>query len=166
TASLGRPATTDLRLPAAGGRQGRLVGPDGRPAAGVRLAVVRLGHAARETIPGDAADPPPGWPAEVVSDGDGRFRVDGVAADEPVWLQVQDDRFALATFPVAAAEPAAVTLAGPRVLTGRVVADDTGRPLAGARLSVLVGTMLDLNDYYTRLADGPTAAFAGPPVEL
>jgi RNA polymerase sigma factor (sigma-70 family) len=165
----GRPAAADLRLPGSAAVRGRLIGPDGKPAAGVRLAIVRLGPAAREITQGDEPPPsPPGWPADVASDADGRFRLDGLPEGETLWLQVQDDRYALTTFPasVGAAEPLTVTLAGPRLLTGRVVAEDTGRPLGGARVSVVVGPERKTQDHYTALAAAPDAAAAAPPVEM
>jgi hypothetical protein len=157
---------TNLHLPIQAGVQGRLLGPDGTPAVGVRLAVVRLGHIARETIQGNDPPPtPPGWPADVLSDGTGNFRLDGLPSGESIWLQVQDDRFALTTFQVSAgaAEQTAVTLAGPRVLTGRIFAEDTGRPMGGARVTVIVGTERKNRDHYTALAVNPAAA---PPLEV
>jgi RNA polymerase sigma factor (sigma-70 family) len=168
----GRPAATNLRLAAPVAVQGRLLSPDQTPAAGVRLAVVRLGNAAREPIQGEAPEPQDahrgsfaGWPADVVSDEAGCFRLEGLAAGESVWLQVQDERFALTTFMVSAgiAEAAAVTLAEPRVLTGSVFDEETGRPLGGARVTVIVGSRRHRWDHYTALAVNPAAA---PPAEV
>jgi RNA polymerase sigma factor (sigma-70 family) len=165
----GPPAATDLCLRGGTARQGLLRAADGRPAAGVELAVVRLGRVARELVQDDASPPPPpGWPPNLWTDAEGRFRVDGLADGDDLWLQVQDDRFALSSFslPAGATEPITVTVSGPRVLTGRVVAEDTGRPVPGARVSVLAGSLLDISDHYTRLAFGPDVSVAGPPVEL
>jgi hypothetical protein len=165
----GRPAAIDLCLPGGAVAQGRLLDPDGRPAAGVRLAVVRLGRMTREIAQGEEPTPaPPGWPADTMTDIDGRFRLEGLAADDTPWLQVQDDRFALTTFalPVGAADPLTVTLAEPRLLVARVIAADTRQPLAGARLSVTVGTRPTQSSHYTALATAPGAAAAAPVTEV
>jgi hypothetical protein len=171
----GRPAATDLRLAGTATVRGRLLGPDGQAAADVRLAVVRLGHATREMSQGEEpqpADPlrgcPAGWPADVLTDVDGRYRLEGLPAGETVWLQAQDDRYALSTFPVTAgaAESAAVTLAEPRLFTGRVVAADTGRPLPGARVAVFAGLGTEQASHYAALAATPDAAAAAPVAEL
>jgi hypothetical protein len=165
----GQQAATDLHLPGGTAVRGRLLRPDGGPAGGVRLTVVRLGHAVREISQGDDHPPaPPGWPADVRSGADGRFQMEGLAAGDNLWLQVQDDRYALSTFQVAAgaAEPVTVTLSGPRLLIGRVVAEDTGRVVHGARLSVLVGPWQKNHDHYTRLGAVPEAVSVAPLVEL
>jgi RNA polymerase sigma factor (sigma-70 family) len=165
----GRPAATDLRLAGACTVRGQLLGPDGQAAAGVRLAVVRLGHAARELSQGEEPPPaPPGWPADTTTDVDGRFRLDGLPSGEQLWLQVQDDRYALSTFPVTAggAEAATVTLSEPRLFVGQVVAADTRRPLGGARVAVFTGSRSLQAGHYTALASAPDAAAAAPAAEL
>jgi protocatechuate 3,4-dioxygenase beta subunit len=165
----GRPASTDIRIPARAALHGQLLGPDRTVASGVHVAVVRMGRAAREVVQGEVPPPPPpGWPADVTTDEDGRFRIEGLPAGENLWLQAQDDRYALSTFPVTAgaAEPAVVTLAEPQLFTGQIVAADTGRALAGARLSVAVGTWPTPSSHYTTLATAPAAAAAAPVTEL
>src|SRR5262249_27703656 len=151
----GGPGAIDLRLPRGVVAHGRLLDPDGRPAAGVRLAVVLLGHTAREMAQGAEPAPAlPGWPADVTTAPDGWFRFDGFPPGTVVWLQAQDDRYALSTFPVTAgaAEPAHVTLSEPRLLIGRVLAADTGLPLPGARVSILTGTRPAQSLHFTTLA--------------
>jgi RNA polymerase sigma factor (sigma-70 family) len=162
--SLERPVTTDLRLAKGAAARGRLIGPDGRPAPGVRLAVVRLGTAVLDDA---AVQPPRGWPADVMTGPDGEYRLDGMPTGENLWLQVRDERFALTTFRVAAGgESMAVTLTGSRLLTGRITSADTGRPLAGARIGVLVGPDQATLDYYTAMAAAPDVSAAAPPAEV
>jgi RNA polymerase sigma factor (sigma-70 family) len=158
------PAATELRLPAGTTAHGRLLAPDGRPATGVRLAVVRLGRTARGS--GDGDEPPPGWPADVTTDAEGRYRLDGLPPGETLWLQVQDDRYARTSFAATAgaAEPPPVALAEPRVLTGRVYDRSTERPLHGARIAVMAGDSQKVNDHFGQLAADPSAADA--PVEF
>jgi RNA polymerase sigma factor (sigma-70 family) len=153
--------TPDLRLAGTATTAGRLLDSDGGPAADVTLAVVRMGKVAWETPQGARPVAAPlGWPAEVKSDAAGAFRLDGVPADETVWLQVRDDRFALTTFPLRTVDSSAaapnpgepVILTGPRLLRGRVTGEDTGRPLAGARVAVVAGRDRQAIDYYSALA--------------
>jgi RNA polymerase sigma factor (sigma-70 family) len=160
----GKPAATELRLPAGTAAHGRLLAPDGRPAAGVRLTVVRLGRAARGSDGGD--NPPPGWPSDSTTDADGRYRLDGLPPGEMFWLQVQDDRYARTSFAATAgaAEPPPVALAEPRVLTGRVYDRETQRPLSSARVAVMAGDSQKVNDHFGHLAADPVAADA--PVEF
>jgi RNA polymerase sigma factor (sigma-70 family) len=161
---LDRPTHVDLRLPGAAAAVGRLLGPDGRPAAAVTLAVVRLGTAVLDDA---ATEMPSGWPATVKSGLNGEFRVDGVRSGENLWLQVRDDRFALTTFRATAGGGSAeVTLTAPRLLTGRITAADTGRPLAEARVSALVGPDQSTVDYFTALAASPTISATAPPAEV
>jgi hypothetical protein len=134
----------ELRLAKEDAFRGSLVDRDGRPTAGVRVAVVRLGDAAWEPVQGDDAAPPPFWPAPVFSDERGEFVLPGLGSAANVWLQFQDDRYALTTVPArpAAQGPAQYRLAPARLLSGRVLADDTGKPLAGARLAVYAGNFM------------------------
>src|SRR5262249_15056422 len=92
----------------------------------------------------------------------------GLPPDTVVWLQTQDDRYALSTFPVTAgaAEPADVTLSEQRLLIGRVIAADTRLPLPGARVSIVTGTRPAQSLHFTTLATGPDAAAAAPLAEL
>jgi hypothetical protein len=155
---LGRPAVPDLRLAAGATAVGQLLTPGGKPAEGVRLAVVRMGRTARSSTDGD--EPPAGWPADVTTDAAGRYRLDGLPPGEKVWLQVQDDRFARTSFAetTGADEPIPVTLAEPRVLAGRVSDRETERPLPGARVAVTVGSGTTVHDHFAQLATDPTAA--------
>jgi RNA polymerase sigma factor (sigma-70 family) len=160
-------AATDLRLPATAAASGRLLDPDGRPAAGVRLGVVRLGKVTWELPQGSQpAAPPPGWPGDATTDPAGQFQIDGLPLGERAWLQVRDDRFGLSTFPIMAGAPSEpVALTGPRLLTGRITARETGGALAGARVAVLVGTERQALDYFTALAAPPDVTAAAPPAE-
>jgi RNA polymerase sigma factor (sigma-70 family) len=160
----GAPCGTELRLPARSLVIGRLLTPDGGPATDVRLGVVRLGLLAKKV----STFFPAGWPPDVTTDSAGAFRLDDVPAGENLWLQVRDERFALTTFPVKAGvqDNPPVTLSGPRWLTGRITAADTGRPLPGARIAVIVGPERNTFDYYTALSAAPNVAAAVPPAEL
>jgi RNA polymerase sigma factor (sigma-70 family) len=125
----------------------RLVGPDGRPAAGVRVHLLGL---YRNVNPGGISvrfhEPPPpgtGWPDPVTTDDGGNFTLTDVAPGTRVSLLVRDERFApqwleLQTGPTERADPVLLPLAPVRTLEGRVTADDTGEPLAGALVVVEV----------------------------
>jgi hypothetical protein len=164
----GTPFATDLRLRVKADVTGRLVGQDGRAAAAVRLAVVRLGKAVWEPPQGGELPAiPQGWPNDATTNDNGEFNMKGLPADENLWLQVRDDRYALTTFPVKAGvkETVAVKLGEARLLTGRITAADTGRPLLGARVAVIVGPDRATLDYYTALAAAPEVAAAAAPAE-
>src|SRR5262249_54039296 len=105
---------------------------------GVRLRVIRLGDVARETVQGvaehDSQNLP--WPGPVVSDAEGRFTLSGIDPEQGVWLQVEDDRYAPDAFGLQGADkPAEIRLKAAQVLEGRVIAADTGKAMAGVKLT-------------------------------
>jgi RNA polymerase sigma factor (sigma-70 family) len=134
-------AQVELKMTKRGGLGGTVLDPDGNPAAGVRVAVVRLGDAAWEPVQGSQQRPPTFWPEPIRTDARGEFRLPDLDPNQNVWLQFQDDRFALATEPARPAKEGSVVyrLAPARLLTGRVLAADTGKPLAHARLAIYAG---------------------------
>jgi RNA polymerase sigma factor (sigma-70 family) len=141
---------------------GRLIDLQGAPAAGVKLRPVSVVHIwaagrgrgigrggpavrggeypqRRFTFHEDAA----GQPAAVTTDPSGRFRLDGFAPDQQVHLLVEDDRFARQEVVVPAEQgngdkELSVTLLPPRLFTGRIVAGDADKPVAGALVRVRV----------------------------
>jgi RNA polymerase sigma factor (sigma-70 family) len=159
----GKAAVTDLRLPSATTAHGRLLTPDGQPATNVRLAVVRLGRMARGDRDGEL---PPGWPGDVTTGRDGRYRFDGLPPGETLWLQVHDERYAQTSFALKAGAPEKppVVLVEPRILTGQVHDRDTQRPLQGARIAVMAGDSERLAEHFALLASDPTGVSA--PVEF
>ncbi len=164
----GGPGAMDLQLSGMAAAAGRLIAPDGKPAAGVRIAMVRLGKTVWEPPQNGVPPPAPrGWPADVMSNSDGTFRFEGLPQGENLWLQVRDDRYALSSFRVSAgaAESESVKLSEPRLLTGRITAADTGRPLPNARVTASVGSDRQLLDYYTLLSAAPELASSAPPTE-
>jgi hypothetical protein len=128
-----------------------------------------MGRTAREVEQG--ANPPAapaGWPDDVVTDGDGRFQVEGLPTGETVWLQVQDNRYALETFSVAvgAPDPVNVALSEGRILTTRVLAADTGNPLPGTRVSVVAASSAIQTAHYTALSSPLDAVATIPATEF
>jgi RNA polymerase sigma factor (sigma-70 family) len=140
-----RPDTSslDVRLPRPDLIRGRLEGDDGQPAAGVRVVVYQIGSVRLEPIQGlaDVAEQPALWPAPVTTAPDGSFTIGGLNLKQGVRLRVCDERYALRKAVLTPAQwsgrVGTLRLAPARLLTGRVQAADTGRPLAGARLSIL-----------------------------
>jgi RNA polymerase sigma factor (sigma-70 family) len=151
----------ELRLTEAGPIRGMLTDQDGRPATGIRVAVVRLGDTAWEPVQGSDKAPPPFWPVPVFSDGKGEFALPGLGSSANVWLQFQDDRYALTTVPARPMEkePPRYRLAPARLLTGRVVAADTGKPMPDVRLAVYAGNWDRMHgDRYTALTSAQRAS--------
>ena len=117
--------------------RGRLLGPDGRPAQGVRVEVVRVGLAAvGAVLNGPPGAAPRGWPAAVATDAGGEFAFPDLGGCENVWVRVSDARFAAET--LRADEPRGdFRLDAAVPLEVEVREADTDRPLAGARVTVI-----------------------------
>jgi RNA polymerase sigma factor (sigma-70 family) len=132
-ARLGRPETI----------RGRLIGPDGQPAAQVRILVSQIGEIQREPIQGwsDGLRPSAYWPPPVTTDAQGRFALPDLDLDLGLGLYVCDDRYALRRLVLGPArwrgQERTLHLAPARVLEGRVVAAK-GAALPAACLRVLV----------------------------
>jgi RNA polymerase sigma factor (sigma-70 family) len=119
-----------VQLEAVSRLRGRLLTPDGRPAAGVRVGVIQIGWV-RWQEEGTEIASPPGWPQSVVTDKDGWYEIAGLDGKEAVRVLVEDDRYGICTFLIPPGRtPSVVTLFPPRELCGRVVDKRTGQPLA------------------------------------
>jgi RNA polymerase sigma factor (sigma-70 family) len=137
--------TVQARLEPALSLRGRLVGPDGAPAHGVRLEVtgmVRHNPANLNVRFHKAPGPLPGWPEPTTTDVDGRFVLAGLGPDLEVDVEVRDrryaaQRFTLRTGPAERPETAALSLSPPRTVAGRILGADTRRPLAKARIIIV-----------------------------
>jgi RNA polymerase sigma factor (sigma-70 family) len=132
----------DVRVLPSRALRGRLLDLQGQPAAGVAVHVVRIGNW-RGASPAPSCDGQPGglplWPRPAVTDEQGWFELPGLGAHGAM-LSVHDDRFALQHVVVPAdAKPVTTTLAPARQVEGVVTCADTGRPVAGARLTVYAG---------------------------
>jgi RNA polymerase sigma factor (sigma-70 family) len=118
--------------------RGRLFDLQGQPAAGIKVAVWRVGT--RDDV--SLFAPPerlPLWPAPATSEADGRFTIAGLARNKEVTLLVQDDRFGwqpLALPPNNGDREKAWVLSPARLLEGKVVYEDTGAPAANCRVVV------------------------------
>ncbi len=132
---------------------GRLFDVNGRPAAGVRVAVESMGQAprgpeaARDGVEGprfrvaSQKEGLPAWPRPVVTGPDGRFAIPGVGRGLRVLLLADAPRFARQIIPVetdGTAGTKAVTAAmePAKVITGRITYADTGRPVPHALVDV------------------------------
>ena len=142
--------------------RGRVVDSKGQPAANARMIVL-----GREGSIAEVA-PMTGWPEPVTTDDQGRFTIHGVNTDRGAFVEVADERFARWHFYigrpgagmtaaevrkkypyvfvgeefVAQKDPAEeVTLVPPasQIIEGRVVYDDSKKPVPFARLNVDAG---------------------------
>src|SRR5262249_50287552 len=70
-------------------------------------------------------------------DAEGSFTLSGINPEQGVWLQVEDDRYAPDAFGLRGTDkPAEIHLKPAQVLEGRIVAADTGKAVAGVKLTV------------------------------
>jgi RNA polymerase sigma factor (sigma-70 family) len=77
------------------------------------------------------------WPKEVITDAEGRFRVTGFGRGQEVDLLVEDDRVAAQEVIVTAgAKERNFSLVPPHRVSGRVLAADTDKPIAGVAVWV------------------------------
>ena len=163
---------------------GRVLAPGGNPAGGVNVEVaavqiegihVPLG----KPITGSA------WPIRAESDEAGRVVLRGVPAGaQELWLRVDDDRYApvsvvrflgetaRANAGVVVLDPKKpgfeLKLEAPRWVTGRVVREHTGKPLAGAWVGAVMANWSTPGDSHTGAvwakadADGRFKVRSGP----
>jgi protocatechuate 3,4-dioxygenase beta subunit len=141
-------ANVELVLPPSAVVEGRVLAPDGRPVVGAEVAVVQ---AAQNDFQRGAA---PG----AITDGDGRYRLEGVPSGKQT-LEARAEGYRRAARDVeVSARTAAVDFELERGLevSGRVV-DDAGNPLPGARLMLLAGRSFSPNA--PRTLSGADGAF-------
>jgi hypothetical protein len=116
--------------------RGRLIDLQGQPAAGVKVHLLRSAN-----LFGHDSDLVPFWPKPVTSDDKGRFFFRGRLSQDGAAVEIHHDRFAPDVREMEAVSPedkteATLSLVATRQLRGRVLFADTGKPAAGARLSV------------------------------
>lgn len=144
--------SADVRLRVEQPIEGRLVDLQGEPASGVKIRVSSIGVEKTNVGGYDGMsfwrETPDGlkdsWPASIVTDADGRFRLAGIGTGVNVGLDVEDLRFARQALEIKAdAEngPKKVTLSLRPALrvSGRVTRADTGEPIVGALVMVGAG---------------------------
>jgi hypothetical protein len=80
----------------------------------------------------------PSWPKPVTSDADGHFTLAGLPRNQEVMLSVSDDRFASQHLTLSnnGDKERPWTLSPARLLEGKIVYEDTGKPAANARLGL------------------------------
>ncbi|HEV3258657.1 MAG TPA: sigma-70 family RNA polymerase sigma factor [Gemmataceae bacterium] len=123
--------------------RGRLADLQGQPAAKVRVSVSWVCKSVRGQAEGFSLSSSPRrfpfWPEPVTTDAQGRFALHGLNRDLRVNLEILDDRFArqgLRIPDLGRDKEMRLSLAPAQVIEGRVVCEDTGKPLAHARIAV------------------------------
>ena len=134
-------AELNVSLPTASETKGRLIGLEGQPAAGIKLLVERIGQFASGEFKGVDSEraklPPEVWPTNVVTGADGSYSIPGVPRDADVCLYIAQEPFAPEwSFLLAKDEGAKrmKALSPSQIITGVVVAADTGQPLPHSRI--------------------------------
>jgi hypothetical protein len=134
--------------------RGRLFDIQGMPAQGVTISVWEI----RPLLPKVPAlsigcaegvgfwwtndDNFPAWPKPATADADGRFTVRGVGQNMRAFLTARHPRFALQQIDVetdgsSESKPITLALEPAKVITGRVIYADTGKPVPHAQLAVV-----------------------------
>jgi RNA polymerase sigma factor (sigma-70 family) len=121
------------------------IGPAFRALGGLGLPGAGKKFRQRQWFPFQVSPAPKGlsfWPGPITTDVQGRFRVGGFGPGQDVELVIEDDRFA--TQQVRLENPkgnkpreVARSLAPAQTIEGRVVYEDTGKPVPRARVKVL-----------------------------
>jgi RNA polymerase sigma factor (sigma-70 family) len=153
---------------------GRLVDINGQPAAGVKVSIGQIGRFVGGTFEGvNLGDTAPlaglrAWPRTVETDDRGRFVLTGIGRNTRAGLIVRDHRFAQQWLSIDTGDrpgPNEMTLALQPATTieGRVVADDTGQPVANATIAISASRDEMGSMYNTRFrADGDGRFVANP----
>jgi protocatechuate 3,4-dioxygenase beta subunit len=137
----------EIRLPAEQVVRGRVVDLQGEPVAGAKVHVTELTHKPAKGQKGQGTlIPPTGGlpfgPTTATADAKGNFSFRGLGPDLTAEFEVRDDRVALHTVTVETAdrkqaENVALALPPGRIVEGRVTYEDTGKPVAGARVMIV-----------------------------
>lgn len=95
------------------------------------------------TLPASLAKEIPSWPADVTTDKIGRFQIHGLSRNQKIVVVAEDKRFAPQELTLEApkndsAPRVPFTLERARIVEGRVLAENTGKPIAKARVSLHV----------------------------
>jgi RNA polymerase sigma factor (sigma-70 family) len=123
--------------------EGRLVDVQGQPAAGVVIRVRDINFT-HNLQPYEAKGGLSLWPSPVTTGPDGRFRMLGLGENTPATYEVEDPRFAHQEFSFHAVNSGeeklrpggTITLRPAQSLEVRVLHNDDGKPVAGARVDV------------------------------
>ncbi len=140
----------------------RLIDQKGHPAGGVEIHVLGMARGGASGVFLHYSEPPvplPGWPNPVTTDDEGYFTLHGIGPHTQTYLQVRDVRFAtqwltLSTGMTEKAEATVLRALPPRVLEGRIIAEDTGLPLAG--VTVVAQTTPESAPILASRAEGQT----------
>jgi RNA polymerase sigma factor (sigma-70 family) len=137
----------EIRLPSEQVVRGRVVDLQGEPVAGGEVHITELTHKPARGEKGEGTlevpeDGLPFGPKTATLDARGNFTIRGLGTNLTVEMEVRDDRVELHTFTVDTAakkEAENVNLGLPpgRVVEGRVTYADTGKPVAGTRVSIV-----------------------------
>ena len=161
-ANAGEP-TVEIRLQPEQIIRGKLFDVNGQPAARVELQIWSVG---RQTSIGtfdgvnlanaQRSDGIRDWPAPVTTDDQGRFTLAGIGRGVTVGVNVRDDRFASQGFRIKTDDMGVPneftqTLQPATVIEGRVLAADTGQPIANAVIALSSGVRVraDKDGHYT-----------------
>jgi hypothetical protein len=175
----------DIRLVPEQLIHGRLYDVQGRPAAGVLVSVSAIQRIEIREAPGHGrlerkAEGPvywsartndwPAWPKPVTTDAEGKFTLHGIGRGLEARLSIIDSRFATQTITVetdSSSEAKSMTMAllPSRIIVGRVVYSDTGKPVAHAAITVSArseGQIGNHPTYFEADADGRYRANPSP----
>jgi RNA polymerase sigma factor (sigma-70 family) len=157
--------------------RGRLLDVHGQPVPGVTISVYEIAPITYpQRLPGalqraegvitfwwENANEFAAWPRPATSDAEGRFTVHGIGRNQRTRLAIHHPKFALQdlaleTDDAAESKPLTFVLQPAKIITGRVIYADTGKPVAHAVIAVQPnlrrGTGMEVHSYFESDADG------------
>jgi hypothetical protein len=165
--------TADITLRPEQVIHGRLFDLQGQPVQGATVSVGAMGRVIRDPegdpddelldgpdfLWGNHAKGLPAWPAPALTNAEGRFTVHGGGRNLRVVLRVDDPRFARQIIKVDTdntpnSKPVIMAVEPARIIVGRVVAADSGKPIANAIVAANMGDRVETD------SDGRFRAYA------
>lgn len=122
------PPTVAVRLPVEQILRGRLIDLQGRAVAGAKLQMEYIDKEGTWFRPGESQPLWPVWPRPVIADKEGRFQIRGMGRGTDASVRAEQESCAPEMLQLSGGDTKTFVLAPARLLEGRIVYADTGKP--------------------------------------